>query len=108
MQLQSSQARGVVGEMMRQGQTDSCRKGKLEVLPCQEGAAKATGRTGPTGTGIESEREADMGLEFIFKMSISLSSANAQRGLKMLDWNLGPQVPKCNLGDLDFQGELLA
>ena len=26
-----------------------------------------------------------------------------KRGLKMLDWNLGPQVPKCNLGSLDFQ-----
>ena len=49
---------------------------QIRVLPCQEGAAKATGRMGPTGTGIESEREPDIGLEFIFKMSISLSSAN--------------------------------
>ena len=39
---------------------------QIRVLPRQEDAAKATGRTGPTGTGIGSERERDIGLEFIF------------------------------------------
>lgn len=62
---------------------------QIRVLPCQEGAAKATGRTGPTGTGIESEREADMGLEFIFKMSISLSSANAQKRVENVRLEFG-------------------
>lgn len=62
---------------------------QIRVLPCQEGAAKATGRMGPTGTGIESEREPDIGLEFIFKMSISLSSANAQKRVENVRLEFG-------------------
>ena len=57
----------MVGEKGRQGQTDrQTSQRQIRVLPCQEDAAKATGRTGPTGTGIGSERERDIGLEFIF------------------------------------------
>lgn len=62
---------------------------QIRVLPCQEGAANATGRMGPTGTGIESEREPDIGLEFIFKMSISLSSANAQKRVENVRLEFG-------------------
>lgn len=47
---------GVWGESWEEGTDRQMSQRQIRVLPCQEDAAKATGRTGPTGTGIEWKR----------------------------------------------------
>lgn len=62
---------------------------QVRVLAYQGAAAEVTGRTGQTRTGIQNQRERDIGLEFILEVSISLSSENDQKRIENVRLEFG-------------------
>ena len=64
------------------------------MLAYQVAVAEVTGRTGQTRAGIQNQRERDIGLEFILKVSISLSSENDQKRIENVNLEFGTSGPQ--------------